>query len=77
MDYEPNHPIWYKSDAEQMLKDGIIDEEDLKDAEIIDDYEDGKCCICGNEGRFLIGEYSDTCGGYVCMDCQNRLGDWR
>lgn len=39
MDYEPNHPIWYRSDAEQMLRDGIIDEEDLKDAEIIDDPE--------------------------------------
>jgi len=38
--YEPDHFIWYRSDAEQMLKDGIIDEEDFANAEIIDDYED-------------------------------------
>lgn len=35
--YEADHPVWYRSDAEQMLKDGIIDEDDLEDAEIIDD----------------------------------------
>lgn len=37
VEYEPDHPIWYESDAVQMLKDGIIDEEDLMDAEIIPD----------------------------------------
>ena len=35
--YEADHPVWYRSDVEQMLKDGLIDEDDLKDAEIIDD----------------------------------------
>lgn len=35
--YEADHPVWYRSDAEQMLKEGIIDEQDLIGAEIIDD----------------------------------------
>lgn len=37
--YEEDHPVWYRSDALQMLKDGIIDEQDLVGAEIIDDPE--------------------------------------
>lgn len=37
--YREDHPVWYRSDALQMLKDGIIDEQDLVGAEIIDDPE--------------------------------------
>lgn len=77
MNYEPNHPIWYRSDAEQMLRDGIIDEEDLKEAEIVEDLEEDKCCVCGLEGRYSYDSFSDHMNGYVCMDCQNRIGDWR
>lgn len=42
MDYEPNHPVWYRSDAEEMLREGIIDEQDLAEAEIIEDPEASK-----------------------------------
>ena len=31
------HPTYYKSDADEMLKEGIITEEEYADAEIIDD----------------------------------------
>ena len=36
-EWEPDHPVWYESDAVQMYKDGIIDDEDLEEAEIIPD----------------------------------------
>lgn len=46
-DYEPDHFIWYKSDADQMLRDGIITEEEYLNAEIIDDsdihYDEDAC----------------------------------
>lgn len=34
---EIDRPCWYASDAAQMLKDGIIDEDDLMDADIVPD----------------------------------------
>ncbi len=72
-EYEIDHPIWYRSDAEQMLRDGIIDEEDLKDAEIIDDPEhedttpNATCKGCGNP-YYLPSQPEDE-GDLYCDKC--------
>ena len=31
------------------------------------------CCICGLECNFSETDFSDYHGGYVCMNCRNKV----